>query len=207
MTLLDPITQIIGTSDNNIKTIKNFLIDETFNNLYNFCESIKYDLKTTDHHVFQPLPNNIQSILDGIYNDFKSMAKNFYNLDFIDDGNQVCLFAHPIGSSMKPHTDIVSVTSSEKYNSLEYNQLDSIRESHNEVPFHWTGHLAILLYINDEYAGGELYFPERNIKIKPEKNMLICFPGNDYYLHGVKKNQKHARFNLSLFLKFKDFVV
>jgi hypothetical protein len=31
------------------------------------------------------------------------------------------------------------------------------------------------------------------------------FPGNNNYLHGVSENTITTRFNLSLFIKFKDF--
>lgn len=43
--------------------------------------------------------------------------------------------------------------------------------------------LSIVLYLNDNYNGGELYFKNQNIKIKPEAGSLIAFPSVDPYFH------------------------
>jgi hypothetical protein len=40
-----------------------------------------------------------------------------------------------------------------------------------------------VLYLNDEYEGGEIYFPEQGIKIKPEAGSLIMFPAYRPYFH------------------------
>lgn len=41
-----------------------------------------------------------------------------------------------------------------------------------------------LVYLNDEYLGGEIFFPEYNISIKPNPGDLVIFPC--HYLHEVK---------------------
>lgn len=52
-----------------------------------------------------------------------------------------------------------------------------------------------VIYLNDEYEGGEIYFPKQNFSIKPEKYSAIFFPGNDYdYLHGVKEITSGKRY-------------
>lgn len=43
--------------------------------------------------------------------------------------------------------------------------------------------LSVVLYLNDNYSGGELYFKNQNIKIKPEAGSLIAFPSSDPYFH------------------------
>ncbi len=40
-----------------------------------------------------------------------------------------------------------------------------------------------VLYLNDQYEGGEIYFPEQNIKIKPEAGSLVMFPSYRPYFH------------------------
>jgi len=45
---------------------------------------------------------------------------------------------------------------------------------------------AVLIYLNDDYNGGELFFPDHNFSIKPPARSLITFPGTKDYLHGVK---------------------
>lgn len=47
--------------------------------------------------------------------------------------------------------------------------------------------LATLLYLNDDYEGGELYFPNQNFEIKPTAKSLLVFQGGGENLHGVKQ--------------------
>jgi hypothetical protein len=201
--MIDPITKIIGTGDENIKIIQDFMDYDDWKILTDFAKSIDGNFKTKDHHVYQPLPGDINDVVMKYRKIIIDNAKLMYNLDFIDDGNQLCFYVHPEGSSMIPHTDVVI---EERTGYIDYNDLDSIRGSHKDVQYGWTGHLANLIYLNDNYEGGEIYFPERNISIKPKPRMLIAFPGNVNYLHGVSENKNATRFNLSLFIKFKDFV-
>jgi len=44
---------------------------------------------------------------------------------------------------------------------------------------------ANVLYINDDFTGGELHFPKIDVTYRPEKGALIVFPSADDYLHGV----------------------
>jgi predicted 2-oxoglutarate/Fe(II)-dependent dioxygenase YbiX len=43
--------------------------------------------------------------------------------------------------------------------------------------------LSVVLYINDNYDGGELYFKEQEVLIKPTAGSLIAFPSVDPYYH------------------------
>lgn len=56
--------------------------------------------------------------------------------------------------------------------------------------------IATLIYINDNYKGGEIYFPEHNVSIKPEQGDLICFPDNPDYIHGVMPITSGTRYTL-----------
>jgi hypothetical protein len=40
-------------------------------------------------------------------------------------------------------------------------------------------------YLNDNYEGGEIYFPYLNVKIKPEAGSVVFFPSNYIYVHEV----------------------
>lgn len=42
---------------------------------------------------------------------------------------------------------------------------------------------SIVLYLNDDYTGGDLEFPEQGIKIKPESGSLVIFPSTRPYFH------------------------
>ena len=43
--------------------------------------------------------------------------------------------------------------------------------------------ISVLIYLNDEYEGGEIEFPHFNLKIKPKAGTLILFPSNYAYSH------------------------
>jgi hypothetical protein len=60
-------------------------------------------------------------------------------------------------------------------------------------------HYSSLIYLNDDYVGGELYFPEYDFITKPEVGTLICFQGDEDALHGVKKVESGIRYTVSLF--------
>jgi len=54
--------------------------------------------------------------------------------------------------------------------------------------------IATLVYLNDDYEGGEIYFPDYQISIKPEPGDLLCFPDQPRYVHGVKEIIAGTRF-------------
>jgi hypothetical protein len=45
---------------------------------------------------------------------------------------------------------------------------------------------AVIFYINDDFSGGELYFPKKNFQYKPTAGDFITFPSPEEYLHGVR---------------------
>jgi hypothetical protein len=40
-------------------------------------------------------------------------------------------------------------------------------------------------YLNDDYEGGQTFFPELDMKIEPKIGKLVVFPSNAEYKHGV----------------------
>jgi hypothetical protein len=65
---------------------------------------------------------------------------------------------------------------------------------------------AAIIYLNDDYIDGELFFENSNIEIKPESGSLLLFPGNDQYKHGVRHVGKGPiRYVLVGFIKTINF--
>lgn len=56
--------------------------------------------------------------------------------------------------------------------------------------------IATLIYLNNEYDGGDIYFPKYEISFKPEPGDLLCFPDNPSFIHGVKPIIRGTRFTL-----------
>ena len=64
---------------------------------------------------------------------------------------------------------------------------------------------ATILYLNDDYADGELFFPNLDIELKPKAGTLVFFPGDEEYKHGVKNvGEGPIRYVLVGFIKEKD---
>lgn len=61
----------------------------------------------------------------------------------------------------------------------------------NDFPFY---DIAGLFYLNDEYEGGELYFPEQGIQFKPKRGAAYFFPGDMNYIHGVTEITSGIRY-------------
>lgn len=58
---------------------------------------------------------------------------------------------------------------------------------------------ACILYLNDEYTGGEIYFPQHNIDIAPGPGSLVVFEGSHEFLHGVREITSGDRFTILAF--------
>ena len=63
-----------------------------------------------------------------------------------------------------------------------------------------------ILYLNDNYDGGELYFPEHSIEIKPKAGGLYVFPGGFENLHGVKEVKLGSRYTIVIFWDHEESV-
>jgi hypothetical protein len=70
----------------------------------------------------------------------------------------------------------------EPYNLLKY-------RSGEEYKAHYDGGsdlgraISAIVYLNDNYEGGEIEFPLHKVKLKPEAGMMILFPSNYAYQH------------------------
>ena len=62
---------------------------------------------------------------------------------------------------------------------------------------------ASIIYLNDEYEGGEIYFPKHgNLRPELKPGLLAYFPSTAKYLHGVEKITSGERFTFSCFYTF-----
>jgi hypothetical protein len=57
-----------------------------------------------------------------------------------------------------------------------------------------------MLYLNDDFEGGELFFPQHNeFSIKPEAGMLLIFSGDINTMHGIRQIQSGNRYTHTTF--------
>jgi len=199
---IDNITEVIGTGIDNIKIVENFLSQKEVDIAMSVLSEHEVNYAATHSYPLVMLPNHQPSEQEISFAKFMGdkMVKTgeaLYGLDLIkDQGFQY--ITHPTGTYIDPHTDILDIDDPDYEN-------DSLDEQIERFPYLWSGHLSILAYLNDDYEGGELYFPELNFGIKPKVGMLILFPGSLHYVHGVAPITSGVRYTLSQWCRFKDF--
>jgi predicted 2-oxoglutarate/Fe(II)-dependent dioxygenase YbiX len=68
-------------------------------------------------------------------------------------------------------------------------------------PYHWRDFAAVT-FLNDDFAGGELYFPHLAVTVKPIPGVAAIFPGSLQYLHGVAEVTSGTRYTLASFFTY-----
>ena len=82
-----------------------------------------------------------------------------------------------------------------EYSGCQVSDLEPLRVARYGVDGHYAVHtdardgnrvLSSVLYLNDNFEGGELYFPRFDVTYKPKAGSLLLFPSNYPYEHGSK---------------------
>jgi hypothetical protein len=61
--------------------------------------------------------------------------------------------------------------------------------------------VSTVYYLNDNYSGGELCFPQFGIELKPEEGDMVVFPSSYVYSHSVKPVTAGNRYSIASWLK------
>lgn len=56
---------------------------------------------------------------------------------------------------------------------------------------------TMVSYLNDDYEGGEIYFPNHNISIKPKAGSVVIFPSRSEFIHQVNTIESGTRYTRS----------
>lgn len=64
-------------------------------------------------------------------------------------------------------------------------------------------YISGVLYLNDDYQGGELEFPNQQVEIKPSAGSMIIFPSVEPYVHNPKTVTAGDKYMVPVFW-FKD---
>lgn len=70
------------------------------------------------------------------------------------------------------------------------------RGKSNDFPWY---DIATIIYLNEDYEGGELYFPNQGIEFKPKAGGAYFFPGDMNYIHGIKEITSGIRYTCPFF--------
>lgn len=58
-----------------------------------------------------------------------------------------------------------------------------------------------IIYLNEDFTGGELYYKNFDYIIKPKSGMLVVHSAKNEYTHGVKEVSSGTRYAITLFIK------
>jgi len=191
-----------GKDSSNIVTIENFILDEEIIKLNNFIRNNKvWDVTqsdvnengvvTYDHSYWVDrvvtYPNIMKtdpSIVDTIeemVDRLKKEVDSFFNVD-VHPTTPAMVRWLP-GQLQMPHAD---------------KELHEGPDAGKPNSFPWYD-IAGLFYINDDYEGGELYFPNQGIEFKPKKGAAYFFPGDMNYIHGIREVKSGIRYTVPFF--------
>lgn len=103
------------------------------------------------------------------------------------------LFGEAAGQYLQKHPKC-SISKDQGYDALKY-EVGQEYKAHVDAGPSEPRVLSGILYLNDAYEGGELFFPELDLEIKPRAGEVVLFPSNFCFVHLSKpviKGVKHA---------------
>lgn len=191
-----------GDSSDNIVELENFLTTEERERLINFALNNKIWDQTETHvdedglvlydadiwkdrvctyNSLMASDPTILELINSMIARLKVEVDKFFNVDAKETGPAIVRW--PVGARQEPHAD------KEFHTGIEQGRP-------NDFPWY---DLAGLFYFNDDYEGGELYFPQHGIEFKPKAGAAYFFPGDRFYTHGVRPVKSGNRFTSPFF--------
>ena len=147
------------------------------------------DKQTRDTQIV-PMGNLYPKIEDLFRNAVREIINPFYQCE-VDSSEIPQVLSYGIGGHYKPHIDGESIWVTPRGEKIWKKSTDR--------------DLSIVFYLNDEFEGGDFIFPELKIRVRPEPGMMICFPSNHHYMHGVEPVTKGKRYSIVSWATVKGF--
>ena len=180
-----------------VVSFDNFIKKDDCDELYNFCKSHGEWPNDFYERGEQPRDNEPPRPNHPLVEKYVKLALSELQYSFTREMQLLypaALRKYPQGASLGVHCDGVSLN--ESGDSIDY-----LRD-YDQTSVHPTTITegAMVFYINDDYFGGELFFPDIDMEIKPKAGQLIAWPSGPLFEHGVKKITSGDRYVISSFL-------
>jgi predicted 2-oxoglutarate/Fe(II)-dependent dioxygenase YbiX len=135
------------------------------------------------------LPTDVVARLERIHDaSIRSFIDPFYCVE-VRDCEPVQILHYGLGGHYIPHVDAETLYKDDIGLSMWEKTLDR--------------DLSVVYFLNDAFAGGELVFPSLDLAIKAEAGMLICFPSDHHYVHGVNPVTSGHRYTAVTWMRVK----
>jgi 2OG-Fe(II) oxygenase superfamily len=171
-----------GTSSNKILKIDSIASQEDLRFIVDVASSVDiwdntyqtepWINRVSEHNKLYNCAPEVYSLINKIQKRFMDEVTKFYSVKVETPSPSIARWF--VGNSQEPHAD-----------KTHYPDYD----------------LGSVIYLNDEYKGGEIYFPQHNIELRPSAGNAIAFPGDEYYMHGVREITDGCRYTLPIFWK------
>jgi hypothetical protein len=185
---------ILGDDIENIKYVYDFLDKEDLEYLIEVAKKAESRFSgsqlhvAANNHLDDASLSDFRKFGEKLNNKIFDVAKEVYKQDFLKETFNFGLNIHKVNSFTDAHVDIIEDSPGFQEPGFKEPVYLNWRDA-------WDGYLACNLYLNDDYSGGQIYFPEREyLTIKPKANSLIMWPGNKYFIHGIKKTKITSRY-------------
>jgi hypothetical protein len=75
---------------------------------------------------------------------------------------------------------------------------------HTDHGFSYTCTMSSVMYLNDEYDGGELWFPYLDLEFKPEYGDIVLFPSTYIFAHAAKPVTSGVKYSAVTMFDYND---
>jgi len=162
-------------------------IDAPTRAIYGFkgIEKPKDETRLTNWYTMNPL------LYTEIKKSFEGFVENIvlprYGLKKYKSFEDIQFLSYPVGGHYIVHND------SEYFN-------DDLNKWERVAP----RDISVIMYLNDDFEGGELEFPELGLTIRPQRGLIITFPSYCEFPHRVKPVTKGERNTLVTWIQTYD---
>lgn len=98
----------------------------------------------------------------------------------------------------------VGIRSYEAFNFVKYEGAGTHFKIHADHGPTYVTTVSIVVYLNDDYLGGELWFPRFNLTIKPQAGDIVVFPSTYIYEHASQDMIEGTKYSVVIMSDYND---
>jgi hypothetical protein len=98
----------------------------------------------------------------------------------------------------------VGVNYFESFNFVKYEGAGTHFKIHADHGPAYVCTVSVVAYLNDDYEGGEIYFPRFNLTIKPEPGDVLIFPSTYIYEHASQPMKSGTKYSIVVMTDYND---
>lgn len=177
--------------DNNIAIYDNFITDHEKNILLDYA-------KAADESQWVEIKHKNEKLLK------KSPGRYAQYLKYLKDWDKTTLIINDHGMVKNIKNRCQEIIGTELLITQDIYRIKRLTNNRSISPHfddsqNFLLQLGIVIYLNDDFDGGEIYYPNQNISYKPKSKSMIIHPATEKYTHGVNEVVGNTRYCLAFF--------